>query len=173
MKYLTCLVLLAFPLSILADELPQRKSGLWEMTISMTGQPQVTTIKQCTDEKTNAQMMQMANSMTSQSGAACSKNELKKEGTTYTAMSECKMGETVITSKSVFSGDFNSAYQGTVESKFNPSLMGLTESQTKISAKWLGKCAADQKPGDMIMPNGMKMNINTMAQSVRGPNSNQ
>jgi hypothetical protein len=28
-----------------------------------------------------------------------------------------------------------------------------------ISAQWLGPCAADQKPGDMIMPNGVKMNI--------------
>jgi hypothetical protein len=28
-----------------------------------------------------------------------------------------------------------------------------------MSAQWLGPCAADQKPGDMIMANGMKMNI--------------
>jgi hypothetical protein len=28
-----------------------------------------------------------------------------------------------------------------------------------MSAKWLGPCAADQRPGDMIMPNGMKINI--------------
>ena len=28
-----------------------------------------------------------------------------------------------------------------------------------MDAKWLGPCAADQKPGDMIMSNGMKINI--------------
>jgi hypothetical protein len=27
------------------------------------------------------------------------------------------------------------------------------------SAQWLGPCAADQKPGDMIIANGTKMNI--------------
>jgi hypothetical protein len=27
------------------------------------------------------------------------------------------------------------------------------------SAKWLGPCAADQKPGDMIMADGRKINI--------------
>jgi len=28
-----------------------------------------------------------------------------------------------------------------------------------MAAKWLGPCAADQKPGDMIMGNGFKVNI--------------
>jgi hypothetical protein len=28
-----------------------------------------------------------------------------------------------------------------------------------IVAKWLGPCTVDQKPGDMIMGNGMKFNI--------------
>jgi hypothetical protein len=28
-----------------------------------------------------------------------------------------------------------------------------------MTATWLGPCAADQRPGDMIMPGGMKMNI--------------
>jgi hypothetical protein len=28
-----------------------------------------------------------------------------------------------------------------------------------IDAKWLGPCAADQKPGDMVFGNGTKVNI--------------
>jgi hypothetical protein len=28
-----------------------------------------------------------------------------------------------------------------------------------MAAKWIGPCAADQKPGDMIMANGTKINI--------------
>jgi hypothetical protein len=35
-----------------------------------------------------------------------------------------------------------------------------------VEAKWLGACTADQKPGDMIMGNGMKMNINDMAKGA-------
>ena len=31
-----------------------------------------------------------------------------------------------------------------------------------IEAKWLGACKADQKPGDIMMPGGMKMNIKDM-----------
>ena len=33
---------------------------------------------------------------------------------------------------------------------------------TTIEAKWLGACKADQKPGDIVMPGGMKMNIKDM-----------
>ena len=33
------------------------------------------------------------------------------------------------------------------------------DSTTTIEAKWLGACKADQKPGDIMMPGGMKMNI--------------
>jgi hypothetical protein len=36
-----------------------------------------------------------------------------------------------------------------------------------MAAKWIGPCAADQKPGDMIMANGMKINI--LDAQKRGP----
>ena len=31
-----------------------------------------------------------------------------------------------------------------------------------MAAKWLGPCAGDQRPGDMIMANGMKINVPEM-----------
>jgi hypothetical protein len=34
------------------------------------------------------------------------------------------------------------------------------ETNMTVESKWLGACKADQKPGDIIMANGMKMNIN-------------
>jgi hypothetical protein len=37
----------------------------------------------------------------------------------------------------------------------------------KLEAKWLGACAAGQKPGDMMMGNGMKMNVLEL-QKMRG-----
>ena len=37
---------------------------------------------------------------------------------------------------------------------------GAPESRTiTMAAKWTGPCAADQKPGDMIMADGRKFNI--------------
>ena len=41
-----------------------------------------------------------------------------------------------------------------------PAIPGLeATTNMTIEAKWAGPCKADQKPGDMIMSNGMKMNI--------------
>ena len=64
----------------------------------------------------------------------------------------------------VISGDFNSAYTVKVSSKREggPAVPGRPADGTSnmtMEAKWLGACKADQKPGDMIMSNGMKMNI--------------
>jgi hypothetical protein len=69
------------------------------------------------------------------------------------------------TSHIVIAGSFDSAYTLTVT--------GQTEGQpagppATVTAKWLGPCAADQKPGDMIMPNGMKMNIQSMQNMQKG-----
>jgi hypothetical protein len=33
------------------------------------------------------------------------------------------------------------------------------ESHVAIAAKWLGPCETGQRPGDVIMANGMKMNV--------------
>ncbi len=54
-------------------------------------------------------------------------------------------------------GSFDSAYTMTVTSE-SESIPGGKMTMT-MAAKWLGPCTADQKPGDMIMGNGMKMNI--------------
>jgi hypothetical protein len=37
-----------------------------------------------------------------------------------------------------------------------------------IAAKWLGPCKADQKPGDMIMAGGRKLNIRDMLKLQQG-----
>ena len=38
---------------------------------------------------------------------------------------------------------------------------------TTIEAKWLGACKPDQKPGDIVMPGGFKMNIKD-AEKLKG-----
>jgi len=43
------------------------------------------------------------------------------------------------------------------------------QSGVALKARWLGPCAADQKPGDMIMPNGTKMNILNMPKARGQP----
>jgi hypothetical protein len=54
-------------------------------------------------------------------------------------------------------GTFDSAYTMTVTSQ-SEAAPGSAITM-RMEAKWLGPCAADQKPGDMIFANGVKVNI--------------
>jgi hypothetical protein len=95
----------------------------------------------------------------------CSKHDVQKSATTTTIDAVCTVAGKTRTTHIVIAGSFDSAYTMTVT--------GQTEGQpagapATLSAKWLGPCTADQKPGDMIMPNGMKMNIQSMQNMQKG-----
>ena len=82
---------------------------------------------------------------------------MQKSGNTVTIDSICTTPRGTVTSHVVLTGSFDSAYTMTVTAQGT----GLPNggNTTTMTVKWLGPCAADQKPGDMIMPNGMKINI--------------
>jgi hypothetical protein len=153
-------VLLAAP--AFALDLPTRKAGLWEIKMEFQGRSlPVQTMKQCTDATSDKLM-------TSNFGGAserdCSKQDITNSGGTITIDSVCNFGGATSTSHAVVSGDFNSAYTVDVTSKREggPPIPGATpgrETHMSISAKWAGPCAAGQRPGDIVMSNGMTMNV--------------
>jgi hypothetical protein len=139
----------------LAAELPTRKAGLWEVKMSFENRNAAApTIQQCIDAATD-QMMQSSAGPFAQ--AACSKRDVQRSGNTVTIDATCALAGKTATSHSVITGSFDSAYTMTVTSE-SEGLPGGKMTMT-MAAKWLGPCAADQKPGDMIMGNGIKMNI--------------
>jgi len=159
------LAILAFALIITpaaAQEMPARKAGLWEMKMTFEGRsmpPQA--MQHCTDAATDKAMQEMGGNMRSD---MCSKRDIKQAGNTIVMDSVCNIGGAVTTSHGVVTGDFNSAYTIKISSKREGgSVPGMpAETQMSIEAKWTGPCKADQKPGDIIMANGMKMNVNSM-----------
>ena len=145
----------------LAVELPVRKAGLWEMKMVRSGSPVPDmTIQHCTDETTDKEMSTTFSPMAKE---MCSKQDIQKTATGYVSDSVCKVGAMSITSHSDIIGDFNAGY--TVKSTSHGeggSANVPRDSTTTIEAKWLGACKADQKPGDIVMPGGMKMNVKDM-----------
>ena len=142
-----------------AVELPVRKAGLWEMKVVRAGSPSPDmTMQQCTDETTDKDM---ATAMSPMGKEMCSKQDIQKTATGYVTDSICGIAGVTIASHAEITGDFNSAYtvKSTVRSERGRRRRRLT---TTIEAKWLGACKADQKPGDIVMPGGMKMNIKDM-----------
>jgi len=139
-----------------AVELPVRKAGLWEMKMVRTGGsvPDMT-MQHCTDASTDKQM----STSFSPGKETCAKQDIQKTATGYVSDSVCSVAGMTVTSHAEITGDFNSAY--TVKSTSHSERSGgqTRDSTTTVEAKWLGACKADQKPGDIVMPGGMKMNI--------------
>ena len=145
-----------------AENLPSRKAGLWEMTMKFEQMPvQQQTTRQCIDAKTDSMMNANFGGMGQQS---CSKRETHKTAKGFTVDSVCSFDGATTTTHAVFAGDLNSAYTVDVTSKRQggpqPSRMAAGgETHMTISARWTGPCKAGMRPGDMIMPGGIKMNI--------------
>jgi hypothetical protein len=151
----TALIVLMSAMQVSAAELPARKGGLWEIKTSFENRGGAgPVVQQCIDAATD-QMMQSSAGALAQ--AACSKRDVQRSGNTITIDSTCTVGSKTATSHAVITGSFDSAYTMTVTSR-SDGLPGGKMAMT-MDAKWLGPCAADQKPGDMIMGNGLKMNI--------------
>jgi hypothetical protein len=157
----TCLLALLPVAEAGAVEMPVRKAGLWEMKMLRTGSPAPDmTMQHCTDETTEKEMGATFSPMAKE---ACSKNEIQKTATGYVADSVCSIGGMSMTSHSETTGDFNSAYTVKSTSHTQGGPAGVPrDSTTTLEAKWLGACKPDQKPGDIIMPGGIKMNIKDM-----------
>jgi hypothetical protein len=144
-----------------AVELPTRKAGLWELKMLRTGSstPEVT-MQHCTDEATDKQMTANFSPMAKQN---CSKNDTQQTSTGYITDSVCSFGGSTLTSHSEITGDFNSGYAMKVTSSSDKPPAGVpAENVVTLQAKWLGACAADQRPGDIVMPGGFRMNIKDM-----------
>jgi hypothetical protein len=144
-----------------ADELPIRKAGLWEMKVMRTGSPMPDmTMQHCTDETTDKEMSTAFSPMSKE---VCSKKDVQKTATGFVSDSVCGLAGVSISSHSEIVGDFNSAYtvKTTSHSEGGPAAT-KGDHETMIEAKWLGACKPDQKPGDIVMPGGMKINLHDM-----------
>jgi Protein of unknown function (DUF3617) len=151
------ITLLAMP--ALAAEMPARKAGLWEIK---TGAGNGVAIRQCIDPATDQIMQSRAGTGPGAGPGAgtppqCSKRDVQKTADTVTIDSTCTVAGRTVNTHAVVTGSFDSAYTMTVTSQGDGIPAGA--GTMTMSAKWLGPCAADQRPGDMIMPNGTKINI--------------
>ncbi len=153
-------VLIATP--SFAFEMPARKPGLWQLTMTFA-QPKLPShiIEQCTDAASDKLLNANFGGSAQQN---CQKQDAHKNGDTLVVDSVCSFAGATSTTHAVVTGDFNSAYAVDVVTRREggPPMPGLGphgEMHMGIAAKWLGPCKKGQRPGDMIMPNGMKMNV--------------
>ena len=140
---------------------PSRKPGYWEQTMAMeTGRGMTMKSQFCTDASVEKKMSLLGQNM---AGSTCSQSNMRKTAAGFAFESTCNIAGRTITSSGVVTGDFQNSYSIDTVSKSNPPMPGgRGENKTHIEGKWLGPCPAGRKPGDMLMPGGMVMNVSSM-----------
>ena len=140
------------------------------MSVDGLGGPRSTQI--CIDSATEAKMSMMGQQM---AGAHCETPQLSRNLDGSIAFTNnCTIGGGKSETTGTLKGDFNSAYTTDIDTKSSGMAVAAMNGEHKmtVSATWTGPCAPDQKGGDMILPNGMKVNIidSQAAMSPRGGN---
>jgi hypothetical protein len=141
-----------------AQEVPKRKSGLWEITrISTRNGEKPTKVQLCVDQATDKLLLQLAEGMR---GETCTTQKLGRTGDKLTVDATCKIRGSTSTTHAVITGNFDSAYKIESTSTYKPPLYSETQGHAVFDAKWTGPCTAGQRPGDMTLPNGTTVNLN-------------
>jgi hypothetical protein len=140
--------LVALPAAAQQQQLPQRKPGLWET--KSAGNEGEMTAKQCVGPGTDQSMVGGL------AAGACSKMLVTKTATGYAVETECAIGQIKASGSSVITGDFQTSVrtEGTTKLSGMPGQSGPVERKLVVEATRLGECAAGQKPGDIILPDG-------------------
>jgi hypothetical protein len=148
--------------SAAAQDMPKRKAGLWQQTMSTIGMSAPpTSMTMCTDERMDQLLVDQ-----SQGADKCKAQSIRREGSALLVEAVCAHQGTTVRTKGRFSGDFNSAYTGDMHSTFDPPLRGMKEMRQKIEARWLGPCKPGQKPGDVFVEGMGGMNVQEMMKGM-------
>ena len=151
----------AAPNAAATPVMPERKPGLWNLTVSGAGMTQ--TFKICLDVATNKKLS-ITGGQTSDDVCKQTKMGRTPDGA-WEFASSCDMGAAGhIETTGVATGDLTSKYQSkavqvTTGAK-DPAQNGTT--QSAMSAEWVGPCPADFAPGDLELPGGQRMNLSAM-----------
>jgi Protein of unknown function (DUF3617) len=145
--------------AVRAQDLPPRKPGLWQIDMAMPAAPGPQQMRMCIDSDTDAEMYKMG--MNSARGT-CDKPIVKRNGSTVTIDSVCKMGETRMTTHAVTRFTADTAYRTEADTRMEPPMPGRGEMKITQDGKWVGPCPADMTPGDVTMGSGAKMNVKQM-----------
>jgi hypothetical protein len=142
----------------LADDYPSRKPGLWEVTIAAAGAP-AHKMQMCIDAATDQLFHTVGTDLRTKH---CAQNDVKVNGAVVTSDSVCKIHGTTVTTTATTNFTSDSAYHSDIKTHFDPAVLGKTDEAMTQDGTWSGPCPADMKPGDLVLANGIKINVKTL-----------
>ena len=139
--------------------LPARTPGLWQTTVTEEGSedtPQ--SLQICIDAQTDKHLGVLGTDL---SGDTC-KRTVSKTADGWGVLAECDMGTGGVNE---FSGSITGDYASDYSMKLRLQTTGASLPQMNrvtnytVVSKRTGECAADQQPGDVVVNDGIKINL--------------
>lgn len=142
------------------DPLPARRDGLWELTLRShaPGPQKPIKVLQCTSAE--AERYMLTSVMSSQEN--CRQIRVQRSGRSasrsYDIQTVCYVHDHRVDGHMRLTGDLQSAYRGqfSVQVANEPQ---RAASPTTVEGRWLGACRPGQRPGDMVLPSGITVNV--------------
>jgi hypothetical protein len=148
----------------LADGLPTRKPGQWEMhmvTDKPAGGPTMNA-QMCIDAATDRDLMDFGLHMSRKN---CKRYDIKRVGQSWVLDTECALGPIQSVAHTTISGDFQSNFTVRIEGT-TEGMPGATKNkgpqQTLMiqTGHWMGAtCSGGMVPGDITLAGGVKFNV--------------
>jgi len=144
-------------------DLPPLRVGLWEATTTGPSRPEprsASVTRMCIDKQTQRHVLdQVALALPKM----CSKNQYGMRGGRFVTDSSCTFGESAIEGKTETTFLRDTAYHMEVVGRVGPIGRAAETRRTVIDARHVGACPAGMKPGDMVLPNGLTLNLVQMS----------
>lgn len=139
-------------------EFPKRRAGLWEVRSVGAQASGLPPTRFCAGDGTDSAQSHLDRSVGAR--GSCTLGAFRRAGDAWLAESICREGRTVVTSRAIAIGDFDTAYRIDTLVSYEPPLGGVRrEDRDALEARWLGPCSAGQKPGDIVVPGMGTLNM--------------
>jgi hypothetical protein len=141
------------------NNFPKRKAGLWQIKAVGLEQAGMPPTLFCVGEVTDTQTQHLDR----KPGVlgSCTMGSFKQAQGGWLAESICKDSRTTVKSQAVLTGDLNLEYRIDTVVTYLPPIAGTRKTdQDSLVAKFMGACAAAQKPGDLVVPGMGTLNLN-------------
>jgi hypothetical protein len=161
----TAALALVWATQAFADDGLSRKPGAWEVKTAIEGSNAPSrTVRQCIDTGTDQLLQSSAGPF---NPAACERRNVQRSAERTTIDFVCTVAGKPATARSVITGSFESSYTMTVTAE-SGALPGGKMIMT-MDGHWLGACPADQRPGDVVLSNGVKVNVPDLQKQAPSP----
>ena len=92
----------------------------------------------------------------------CQERKVRRRGSgadaRYEITTVCYVHDHRVDTQMQLLGDLQSAYHGSFQTRFPKTPLNNT-GRMVFEGRWLGGCAAGQRPGDMLLPSGVTVNV--------------